>query len=477
LNNLERQARSLIREYGLFKPGERVLVCVSGGPDSVALLHLLTFTLTDYKLHIKVVHFNHNLRGKASDTDERFVRKLARECHIPITVRQFDVKGYSKKKKLSIEMAARSLRHHALCQIARRLRYSKAVTGHTLSDQAETIIMRLVRGTGVTGLCGIQPLKKIDGITYVRPLLRTRRADVIDYLKRFELDWRTDATNSQNIYTRNRVRNQVMPHLKKLNPQIESSLGRIAEVAAIEDAALDKMAEKVLTSTVVSKRANEIFLDFNLFKRYNRCLQRRAIRKILGSEGSEVSCHDIDQVLNLLDAASGAKATPRGWLVSYEQNLIHFIRRCTNQKQKEQAGKKSTRRHLCCPGEVQTNDYGFQIRARLSKKVPENLGDGRRVTYFDADKIPLDKLWVRTRMEGDRFHPFGLSHTTGLKKIMINLRIPASQRNSIPIVGAANDILWVAGWRRSAIAQISKETKKVLELTYEPEKKWLNKTK
>jgi len=469
LKNLERQAHSLIREYGLFKRSEKILVCVSGGPDSVALLHLLALTLIEYKFHIKIVHFNHNLRGKASDTDEHFVRKLAREYHIPIIVRQFDVKGYSKKKKLSIEMAARSLRHRTLCQIARRSGYSKVATGHTLSDQAETIMMRLIRGTGVTGLCGIQPLKKIDSITYVRPFLRTRRADVIDYLKHYELDWRTDATNSQNIYTRNRIRNQVMPLLRKLNPQIESSLGHVAEVAAIEDAVLDNMAERVLTRTAVSKRTNEILLDFTLFKRYNKCLQRRTIRKILGSEGSEASWRDIDQVLNLLDAASGAKATPRGWLVSHEQNLIRFVRRCTNQKQKEPASKKITKRHLCCPGEVKISDYGFQICARLSKKLPENLGDGHRVTYFDADKIPLNKLWVRTRAEGDRFRPFGFARTTGLKKIMINIRIPSSQRNSIPIVGAANDILWVAGWRRSAIAPISKETKKILKLTYEPD--------
>jgi tRNA(Ile)-lysidine synthase len=261
-----------------------------------------------------------------------------------------------------------------------------------------------------------------------------------------------------------------MPHLRKLNPQIESSLGHVAEVTAIEDAFLDNMVERVLTRIVISKKINEILLDFNSFKRYNRCLQRRVIRKILGSEGSEVSWHDIDQVLNLLGAVSGAKATPHGWLVSHEQNIVRFTRRCTNHKQKEPASKKLIKHHLCCPGEVQISDYGFRIRARLSKKIPENLGDGHRVTYFDAYKIPLNKLWVRTRVEGDRFHPFGFTRTTGLKKIMINVRIPASQRNSIPIVGAANDILWVAGWRRSAIAPISKETKKVLELTYEAEK-------
>lgn len=254
-----RKSEDTIQRFNMLKKGDKVIVACSGGPDSVALLYLLNQVKKKYDLKLAVAHINHKLRGKESDEDERFVKRLARDLGLDFYAKAFEVKSIAKKKKLSIEEAAREVRYGYLNSLARRIKADKIALGHNADDQAETVLMRLIRGAGGLGLSGIPAAKgKI-----IRPLLEVKREEIEQFLKEADLGFRIDSTNLRKDYLRNRIRLELLPYLKrKYNPKIVDILNRTATILSAQEDYLKRLTLKEFRG--VAKEENEkISLDLD----------------------------------------------------------------------------------------------------------------------------------------------------------------------------------------------------------------------
>src|SRR3989304_8936645 len=232
-----RKFEQTIKRFNMLQKGDRVIVACSGGPDSVALLHLLNQIKEKYDLKLFVAHINHKLRGQESDEDERFVKRLAQNLRLDSYARSFDVARIARKKKLSLEEAAREVRYEYLNKLALRLRATKISLGHNADDQAETVLMRLIRGTGALGLTGMSIVRgKI-----IRPLLQIKREEIEEFLKEQNLGSRIDSSNLRQDYLRNRIRLELLPHLKRnYNPKIIDTLNRTASILSAQEDYLEK---------------------------------------------------------------------------------------------------------------------------------------------------------------------------------------------------------------------------------------------
>jgi len=218
------------RRHSLVRSGDRIIVAVSGGPDSVCLAHFLHLLSQRRNIHIRLLHLNHGLRGRAADNDARSVETLGRKLGVPVSVRQISVSRFARNSGRSLEDAGRLLRYRALLQEARRQRFNKVATGHQMDDQAETLLLNLLRGTRAKGLAGIPPLRPLKkDIRVARPLLALNRQEVLDYLKYHRLSYRIDKTNHSPQFTRNWIRKVVLPLLERKNPGVRAHLAQIAE--------------------------------------------------------------------------------------------------------------------------------------------------------------------------------------------------------------------------------------------------------
>src|SRR4051812_32288001 len=235
-----------VRQHKLFSAGDRVGMAVSGGADSVALLRVLLELRSELGIVLSVVHFHHGIRGAEADADEEFVRQLAGEHGLgdALFVEHGDAPAHAKAGKQSLETAARELRHRFFAQLVAERKLDKIATAHTLNDQAETVLMRLVRGAGTRGLAGIYPEQTEQAI--VRPLLRVHRQEVEEYLRSLGQEWREDASNQDRQHMRNRVRHELVPAMQRLNPGVLESLGRLADIARDEEAYWDEQVSRSL---------------------------------------------------------------------------------------------------------------------------------------------------------------------------------------------------------------------------------------
>ena len=262
-------------------PNERVLVACSGGPDSTALFHLFRELAPGLCLHLSLLHFDHRLRPESSK-DYRFVQALARRFEIPFYGGKNQTPASAQKTGLSPEEAARKIRYEFFEQIAKKTRIKKIALAHHRDDQAETVLMRLIQGTGLRGLQGIRPAVKIHGITFIRPLIETSRREIQMYLKERGLSWREDATNRSNQFLRNRIRNRLLPLLEKeFNPLIREALARLAETSYQESAGFDEWVRERASGFLKSRRNESMGLDRENFLKLPRVLQFRLLDEFL----------------------------------------------------------------------------------------------------------------------------------------------------------------------------------------------------
>ena len=269
-----------IRKYQMFKPDERVLVACSGGADSVALVHCLHQMTAQHRICLSLVHFDHRLR-RASDKDFKFVRSLARHLDLPFYGGKRG-KNVSLKSGLSPEEAAREIRYDFFKHVAQKTRIRKMALGHQRDDQAETVLMRLIQGTGLRGLQGIRPVMKREGLTLIRPLIETSRDEIRCYLKENSIRYREDATNRSGRFLRNRMRSHLLPLLeKKYNPKIREALWRLAETSFQESAGLDQWVNETRNAYLKARRNGTVWLDRENFLKLPLALQFRILDRHL----------------------------------------------------------------------------------------------------------------------------------------------------------------------------------------------------
>ena len=449
------KVKKIIERYNMFSPGDRVLVGVSGGPDSVCLLHILNRCRKEMALSLHIVHINHGIRKRESKREEKFVSHLAGRMSLPITVKSLDVPSYARKKRLTIEEAARDMRYSVFEQLAGKLNAKKIALGHTASDQVETVLMHLLRGSGPQGLSGIPPVRKLGSTAIVRPLIEVNRKEILNYLKKNNLTFCLDSSNRKTEYFRNKVRLKLLPLLRKnYNENIDGALLRLSEILKEENAYWERVVERVL-GKIVSWEAEKILIDFKKFLRYNVIVQRRVLYRLFGGI---VSLSQIEAIRNLAQKSSQGKRIYLGrrFSVRKEGNLLIFS------SSPERRFKKFNY-PLRVPGKNEIEGLNLTLNTRIVDFYPVSEKE-TNTAYFDVDKINFKKLLLRNRREGDRFRPFGLRGTKKLSDFFIDRKIPRRLRDRVPLLVEGEDILWVVGIRRADKARITEDTKKILEV-------------
>jgi len=434
-----------IRRHAMLAGGDVVLAAVSGGADSVALLHALVTLAPAWRLRLHVLHVDHGLRPDSA-RDGAFVQALGARLGVPVEVAVVDVPPGS------LEDAARAARYAALQACARRVGATRIALGHTADDQAETVLMRLLAGSGVRGLAGIPPVRG----AIIRPLIERRRADVLAALASAGLDWVEDPTNRDPKFLRNRVRHELLPLLVDAwEPDVVARLNRVARDAREAVDALDRQASAALERLATAER-DAVTLSRAALAALPRLVAAEVLRQAAARLGSRAPLRawghrGLRRVL-----ATPAPRRPfrlGGVLVEVSGDRLRVA---------TSVPPPLGERTLAVPGRVELPEIGAAIEARLVETRGYAVPRDARTVAFDAAALPR-ALAVRPRHRGDRFRAFGGGERR-LKSFLIDAKIPRWERSRLPIVDAGGEIVWLAGLRRAAMAPVTSTTREVVEL-------------
>lgn len=448
----EKTIAQFITANGLFEPSGRILLAVSGGADSMALLyviHLLKFDLT-------VAHINHQLRGRDADEDEAFVLSHANMLGLPVVTRRVAVAEFAKEKKLSVETASRQLRMESLVEIAKEKGCAYIAAAHHKDDNAETIVHRLLRGTGFRGLAGIRPTKKFDsGITFVRPLLCVSHKQILAYLHELKILWRHDHTNDDQAFTRNFIRHSLLPLLQSQSrDSLIEILNELSSHCCRYADSIDSQADQLWQRIVLKKEDDRIELDKNIFAAATIPLKPELIRRAMLAVGSgerDITQRHYQRILRFAETTRTDKKIllPHGFAVRGGNTLVF------------------------CRG-------GFQIRPMADSccwKIETQILDAKAcdlqkfksqktsyVEWFDVDKI-IGTPTIRPRKSGDSFWPIGFAAPKKIGKFLTDAHIDSEMRKSVCVVEDGEKIIWLAPLRASEETKVTPATKKILQIT------------
>jgi tRNA(Ile)-lysidine synthase len=464
----------------MFSHGDAVLAGVSGGPDSMALMHLLVYLAPEFGLQLTVVHLNHGLRPETAERDARFVARAAARLGLPCVVEKRDVAQYQRRRRLSLEEAARQVRYDFFSKTADRYGCSRIALGHHADDNAEQVLMNLLRGSGPLGLSGIPPVRPIDTRhgrqatsdlqpMVVRPLIAATRAQILGFLSARSVPFLEDESNADLRHLRNRVRGQLLPLIKSAyNPNIVMTLNRVSAILRSEEHWLEARTRDLFAQfAATGRRGNEITLPLvelsALYPAACRRLIRRAVREIKG-DLRRISFEHVAAIEALIsDTKPFARVDLPGG--------IHAIRgngSLTISGRLESCPPISFRRSVPSPmGKVLTltiPETGDRLRFSETG-LPDLLeirSAGQRVAFFDMDKLAFP-LTVRNFRPGDRFTPFGMQGTKKVKKYFSDSGVPPDRRRRCPLVVSGGEIIWLAGFRIGASAQVDDTTSRVIK--------------
>ncbi len=461
------RVKSTIEKHRLILPGDKVLVGVSGGPDSVALLHLMIRLRDELQCSLYAGHLNHMFRGDEAGADARLVESLAGDWGVPCVTESFNVPEYLKEHGLSVQQGARDVRYRFFEGVAARLGADRVALGHHADDQAETVLLNLIRGTGITGLGGIPPVR---GGLYIRPLLEIRRRQIERYCHDCGLPYRVDSSNTKAVYLRNRVRQELIPLLEeKYNPAMVGSLNRLSGIARDEDEYLEGIAGDALENMIKVRETGKIVISSEMLNKYPAAIKRRVVRmayRELAGYGRAPTLGQVDRALELSASGGthgGTVELPGGIALVKKSHLLEII---INRKDLR---IPFYRRPLQVPGFTPVPEVNRGILAETLEA--SRAGDLRRYSFeeavFDFERLQ-GTLWVRRRMDGDMFFPLGAGGKVKLKKFLIDQKAPREERDAIPIVTCGNDIIWVAGYRPGEPWKVTGETRVCLHMAITP---------
>ena len=475
---LLRRVSAALREHDL--EGKTLLVAVSGGPDSLSLLHVLCRLREEFGLKLRGVHLNHKLRGAESDADAEFAADTFRRLGMPFTADSVDVAAYRSEHGLSLEDAARRVRYAFLADAAAKYSADAIALGHTADDQAETVLMHIIRGSGLDGLRGMQTLdsRPIDGATVslFRPLLGTSRSETQAYCDAMGLKPRIDASNSSPEFLRNRIRLEIVPLLEQINPSVRDALMRLAQNATQDSDYIRTRVDEAWHEVAQTDDNRIVRLDMSALGAWHPAIQSRIVRRAIESAGGEVTQRHILDVMALMGGAPGKTLHLSGGLTfvtGYGEAYIGSVEAVEDMLAPLPPidGKHA----LGMPGEMRVGRW--RIRASVINDIdgrsflpdrphpnPPPKGERIRVSEMvDLDCVG-DRLWVRGRLPGDRFQPLGMAQPKSLREFMIDARIPRRWRDGLPLVVSERGIVCVPGWRIAHWARVTEATRRTLRL-------------
>jgi tRNA(Ile)-lysidine synthase len=465
-----------IKHNNLIDRGDTVLVGVSGGPDSICLLHVLFVLKEELDIKLYAAHINHMLRGEFADEDQEYVSRFCSHLNIDLFTKKYNIKDIAAKKRISLEEAGREVRYSFFELCSLKINANRIAVGHNKNDQAETILMNIIRGTGIEGLKGMDYCRN----KVIRPLLDTNREEIEKYCEEHKLNPRIDSTNYESIYTRNMVRLKLVPYIDHLfNTKVVDTIYRMSLLIRDEYDFMDYYTETQYEKSIANINKNSVCLFTREISENHIAIAKRIIRRAItdvkGSLKDIESIHIQDVYSLCTEGRAGAEIhLPGGMRVSKSYDTVKIF--YPNQDNAPVDFEVSVN----IPGSTTVKQYNFLINASIidislinstERNVNNEVENYKKIMYnsliqfFDYDKLSTG-INIRNRRNGDVFFPYKSNGTKKLKEFFIDNKIPRNIRSSIPLIAMGNEIVWIVGYKISDKYKVTENTKRVLKLEY-----------
>jgi tRNA(Ile)-lysidine synthase len=452
-HNIILKVTTTIKKHSMLSGEERILIGLSGGPDSVCLLYILNNLRDKFMLDLYAVYIDHGLRPEEIPDEVEFCKKLCERLSVPFITKVIDVKTYAKEQGLNKQEAARELRYRTFEETACEVKANTIALGHTADDQLETFLMRFFRGSGPAGLSGIPPVRG----SIIRPLIDTERREIEEFLDEQKINYIIDSSNLRKDYLRNRFRFSFVPEIKKINPHITQTVSRTMDILREEEKYFDITVTKTLMRLICRKTNSHIELFLSPLEAMDKVILRRVLRRAIditkGLRGIEFI-----HIEDMIDLIRHKRQGDRLYLPKGLRVIKNYSTLIITSEIPQRLGTFI----LNVPGEVFLKESGTMIRASIVDKV-DSYGDGKTIAIFDADKTGA-VLTVRPRENGDFFYPLGFGKRKKLQDFFVDEKVPRDERDRIPLIISGKYIVWIAGYRGDERFRVNEGTKKVLKL-------------
>ncbi|NOY88924.1 MAG: tRNA lysidine(34) synthetase TilS [FCB group bacterium] len=451
--NVIEKVKTTITEYNLLEREDSVLVALSGGPDSVALLSLLAHLKKRFKLQVYALYINHNIRKRAAKKEERFCQTLCEQLRVKLFIVFGDIPLLSQLTKKGLEETARNFRYATFERFCREYHIDKVALGHHKDDRVETILFRILRGTGRTGLQGI-PIKRDK---FIRPLYNLTKSEIIDFLNENNLSYCLDQSNFKIDFKRNFIRHKLLPTIRKnLNPMVDNALINLSETSSDEEIFLNRIVQKQLKKVMFKTVGGKIEIVLKNFGNYDRWLRKRLLRSCL-TDLSEVDGTPDKIVVDRLDklcilGGKGISLPNKIQAVLLDDKLVLFKKRAKGYKQVLNENKKYNLEQL-----------NLKISLRVKKEVRLKKQRQAKTVLLDKSKI-IPPLYIRNIKPGDKFKPLGLKGTKKVGNYLTDRKVDKIYRDEIPVLCDKQGIIWLVGYEIDDRVKITQATKEVLEI-------------
>lgn len=447
--NIEDKFKENIERYKLINENDTIIVATSGGPDSMVLAHLFNKIKDKYKLNIILAHLNH-LHRKEAINDENLVKAMSIDYGLECRVEHASMDDYARRMKISPEDAGRRLRYEFFNKIASDIDNAKIALAHIKDDQAETVLMRMIRGTGLTGLTAMD--YKTNNL--IRPLLNIRKSEIIDYCKANNIKFAKDMTNYESIYTRNYIRNEIIPMMEAINPSVIDSIFSMTELLTEDKKIVDYAIN--LEFKNISTRPNKDTINFerSTFESLDKAYQTRLLIKAIveiKETYKDFSKENMENFLSLIGLDTGKKII---------KDDLEFIKNYDTYSLSRAKNPINDDIEIS----INSDDRVVFLDKVISTKIVDQIEKPNKNTaYFDYDKLSLP-LTIRTRAAGDKFSPMGTNYHKKIKDYFIDEKIDRNKRDMIPLILSADEIIWIACYRQANIGKVDKNTRRILKI-------------